>query len=213
MKNILTKLHAMQAEIERMEKDGRNTLQNYTYLSETQVTLKIKELLDKHGVMFLPKSIEEKAITEISPTSKGTKQYVTTVKVSYIFADIETGETYEGSIEGQGTDTGDKGIYKAITGSIKYVYMKTFNIPTGDDPEKDTKKTSAGRYQQPTNTPTGLVNPKQLALIHILIEQSNADKQGIHTAYNITSLNELTSPQASTLIDQLKAKIAKAKGE
>lgn len=141
MKNILAKLHDIQSEVERMEKDGRNTFQNYNYLSETQVTLKIKELLDKHNVMFLPKEITEKQVTEISPTSKGTKQYVTTVTVKYVFADVETGETYEGSIEGQGSDTADKGIYKAITGAIKYVYMKTFNIPTGDDPERTQEKT------------------------------------------------------------------------
>lgn len=36
---------------------------------------------------------------------------------------------------GEGMDTGDKAIYKAITGAQKYVLMKTFLIPTGDDPE------------------------------------------------------------------------------
>jgi hypothetical protein len=148
MKNILAKLHDIQAEVEKMGKDGRNTFQNYNYLSETQVTIKIKELLDKHNVMFLPKEITEKQVTEISPTSKGTKQYVTTVTVKYAFADVETGEMYEGSIEGQGSDTADKGIYKAITGAIKYVYMKTFNIPTGDDPERTEKKTF--QYQNGT---------------------------------------------------------------
>ena len=37
-------------------------------------------------------------------------------------------------------DTGDKWVYKAITGAVKYIFMKTFQISTGDDPEKDEVK-------------------------------------------------------------------------
>jgi hypothetical protein len=33
----------------------------------------------------------------------------------------------------------DKGVYKALTGSEKYFLMKAFLIPTGDDPEKESK--------------------------------------------------------------------------
>jgi hypothetical protein len=38
---------------------------------------------------------------------------------------------------GEGQDAGDKGPYKAMTGAQKYALMKTFMIPTGDDPEAD----------------------------------------------------------------------------
>jgi hypothetical protein len=31
-------------------------------------------------------------------------------------------------------------VYKAITGAVKYIFMKTFQISTGDDPEKDIVK-------------------------------------------------------------------------
>ena len=37
-------------------------------------------------------------------------------------------------------EVGDKGVYKAITGAVKYIFMKNFLIPTGDDPEKDNNK-------------------------------------------------------------------------
>ena len=60
--------------------------------------------------------------------------------VTYKFVDIESGESIGDFACGQGADKGDKGVYKAITGAIKYVYMKTFNIPTGDDPEKNDRK-------------------------------------------------------------------------
>lgn len=118
-----------------MEKDGTNTFQSYKYLSETQITFKMKTLLDKHGVMFTY-SAEVKSCVPFT-TSKGGSQNLTTVAVKYRFNDVESDESLDGVVDGQGADTGDKGVYKAITGAIKYIYMKTFNIPTGDDPEND----------------------------------------------------------------------------
>jgi hypothetical protein len=49
-----------------------------------------------------------------------------------------TGETLDYPWMGWGVDPGDKGGYKAITGAEKYFLMKTFLIPTGDDPEVTT---------------------------------------------------------------------------
>ena len=142
MKNILKKLHTIQSEVGHMEKDGKNTFQNYKYLSETQVTLTMKKLLDKHEVVFIHSS-EIINLTEATPTKQGTKQFITNLKVVYRFYDIESGEFVEGHVAGQGEDTGDKGVYKAITGAIKYIFMKNFMIPTGDDPEKTSDKPQA----------------------------------------------------------------------
>ena len=134
MKKILGKLYNVQLDIQKMEKDGRNTFQNYNYLSETQITLKIKQLLDKHGLIFSHSS----RITNILPfkSAKGVQNFLTNILVDYSFYDIVSGEKIRGKVAGQGTDSGDKGVYKAITGAIKYIYMKNFLIPTGDDPEQ-----------------------------------------------------------------------------
>jgi hypothetical protein len=51
--------------------------------------------------------------------------------------DTESDEIIEGSFEGSGIDQGDKALYKAITGGIKYILSSTFLIPTGDDPENE----------------------------------------------------------------------------
>lgn len=39
---------------------------------------------------------------------------------------------------GSGQDSGDKAIMKAQTAAIKYAYLLSFAISTGDDPENDT---------------------------------------------------------------------------
>ena len=133
MKAILKKLHKIQSEVGKMEKDGKNTFQNYNYLSETQVTVKMKKLLEENGVVFTHSSTITKTFPFMS--AKGVQNFLTNIEVEYSFYDIETGEVLTGTASGQGTDSGDKGIYKGITGAIKYIFMKNFMIPTGDDPE------------------------------------------------------------------------------
>lgn len=135
MKNILEKLHLVQCEIKRMNKDGFNSFNKYNYLSETQITETIKELFDKHRIVFHFQS--EVTETKEYQGGKGDTQFLVTAKIHYAFYDVESGEKLDGIVYGQGADKGDKGLYKAITGAIKYLYMKTFNIPTGDDPEND----------------------------------------------------------------------------
>lgn len=134
-KKLLAKLHEIQKEVEYMQKDGRNSAQGYNFLSERQITETFKGLLEKHGILFYYSS----TIKSVEPTPSG-KQVRTDVEVQYAFVDVETGESHSGVAAGQGTDANDKGVYKAITGAIKYVFMKTFMIPTGDDPEEDTKE-------------------------------------------------------------------------
>ena len=94
----------------------------------------MKTLFDKHKILFNYSS----SIYDIQPVGTGGTM-LTTVNVRYGFIDSESGQELSGSAVGQGTDKGDKGVYKAITGAIKYIYMKSFNIPTGDDPENEKK--------------------------------------------------------------------------
>lgn len=142
---------AIQREIKTMPKDGKNTFQNYKYLTETQVTTQMKELFDKYGVLFNYSS------NIVSETAREKGSVLTTVCVVYSFVDTESEEIWTGHAVGQGQDNGDKGVYKAITGAIKYIYMKTFNIPTGDDPEKDSPGYAKGAGNSKIPKPAPIV--------------------------------------------------------
>lgn len=133
--SLLKKMAGIQKDVQYMQKEGRNASQGYRFLSERQITEKFKELFEQHGVVFH----YESKITDVRPTPSG-KQLLTAVDVLYRFIDVDTGESIEGQAAGQGTDANDKGVYKAITGAIKYIFMKTFLIPTGDDPEDDSRE-------------------------------------------------------------------------
>ena len=137
---VLKKIVAARKGVTKLQKEGKNESQNYNYLKETQVTELIKQLIDDNGLVFLYST----RVIGHRRTPKGS-QDVDIVEVRYYIADADTGKYFTGKMVGYGADTGDKGVYKAVTGAIKYILMKTFFIPTGDDPEDDSKEKKGKR--------------------------------------------------------------------
>lgn len=135
-KTLKQKLMDVSRGINYLKKDKQNTMQGYNYLSEAKIKETIKREFEKQGIIF-NYSTNDVSQYEISPTHKGTKQFCVVVKGTYSFIDIDSEDRIDGYWAGSGTDTGDKGLYKAITGGIKYVLNTNFLIPTGDDPEND----------------------------------------------------------------------------
>ena len=135
-KNLKQKLLEVSKNIKYLGKDKKNKMQGYSYLSEAKIKEVFKKEFEGNGVLF-NYSTDEVREYEISPTSRGTKQFCTIAKGTYRFMDVESDEEIVGMWHGSGTDTGDKGLYKAITGGIKYVINTNFLTPTGDDPEND----------------------------------------------------------------------------
>lgn len=131
-KTLLRRLHAIQGEVEDMKKEGWNDFSKYQYLTASQVVSRIKELMDKHGVLFAY-STELLRFEEV-----GKSQKAAIVKIDYTFfnADDEK-DVLKGRFDSLAGDTGDKQVFKAVTGGIKYIFTGTFCIANEDDPEKD----------------------------------------------------------------------------
>jgi hypothetical protein len=123
-----------------IQKDKRNTFHGYSYASEAAIKAALHEAFVANGLILLPPSIDEvrdEAREEKDRNGNSKITLVTTIKVRFAIADVETGEQVEGVLSGRGVDPLDKGIYKAITGALKYYLTTTFLIPTGDDPEAE----------------------------------------------------------------------------
>jgi len=153
--------------VNRVPKNGYNSFHKYNYATESDLTESIRPILFESGLAFFSTVLEQERDGEF-----------TKVKMEFTLADIETGETLKSTFWGEGQDKGDKGLYKAYTGATKYFLMKTFLIPTGDDPEAD--------HSTDERNATGNVNPpkakaateKQLNLINKLLKDV-ADAKGI----------------------------------
>lgn len=135
---IARKLVSLMHTAGTIEKRGRNTNQKYAFVQEADLVnsvrpamVDLKLLLHQTTTFYDTRPMYE--------TRSGGTMYLTTVGISYTWVDGETGESYQnpGVFYGTGADTGDKGVYKAATGSLKYFLLKTLLIGSGDDPEAD----------------------------------------------------------------------------
>lgn len=141
MQTLVGKLAQIMADTPWVEKKGRNTFFNYDYAKESDILDAIRDRLAANGI-FVFTSIESMEFRETSKkTRDGSPMNLVFVKTKHTFSDGESGETVEVNGFGSGEDSGDKAIYKAITGAMKYFVSKNFLMSTGDDPEREDERT------------------------------------------------------------------------
>ena len=136
-KKIAAKLVKVMEECSHVLKRGTNDFHHYSYATSADVLEKVNSALVANKICALVKP--ELIGLENVTNAKGNVEHLSTVKVDITLIDAESGEKVEISGMGNGQDAGDKAVMKAETAAIKYAYMLSFAISTGDDPEADTR--------------------------------------------------------------------------
>jgi hypothetical protein len=145
-RGLVIKLCEVMASVGYMQKRGSNVSQNYRYLKEADVADAMREEFSKRNVFIFPNLVKNERVKIVrSKTYKDVIEekvtYATDVEIDWTFVDGDTGQEKTCRIPGCSESPGDKGVYVAMTGSEKYLLMKSFLIPTGDDPEDDKNET------------------------------------------------------------------------
>lgn len=125
--NLYKKISEVMKDVAYLKKDDHIKFgsTNYKAISEEKVTQAVRASLIKHGLIILP--IKQEHLKEGN---------LSTVNTTYKIVDIDTGIYEEIVSSGTGVDTQDKGVGKAMTYAYKYLLLRTFAIPTGEDPDK-----------------------------------------------------------------------------
>ena len=126
--NVYQRIAEVMKEIQHLSKDGKISFgtTNYKAISEEKVTTVVRESLIRNGLVIVPVGQDHKR-----------EGNLTTVDVNYRVQNIEDKEDFiEVTSSGTGADTQDKGVGKAMTYAYKYMLLRTFAIPTGEDPDK-----------------------------------------------------------------------------
>ena len=137
MKKIAAKMIAVMRECRHIAKNGTNSFHGYTYATSADVLSKVNAALVEQGLASLV--IPELISLEEVKTVKGNIEHLATVKVNITLIDRDSDESVLITGIGSGQDSGDKAVLKAQTAAIKYAYMLSLSISTGDDPEADTR--------------------------------------------------------------------------
>lgn len=136
--SLVNKILKIMEEVDYVQKDGTNTFHNYNYATDKNLLSIYREKFIKYSIIAIP------SVTKVEYNDT-----ITNIDMTITLVCCETGEKVEVPWAGQGQDKGDKGLYKAKTGGFKYFLMKTFMLPTGDDPELDTRKPKKKTRQKP----------------------------------------------------------------
>ena len=126
--NIYEKIRYIMAQVEYIQKDDHVQFKttNYKALSEEKITSIMHKQFVDQGLLVFP--------VEQSWTRTGD---ITHVDVKYRIVNAENPEEFIEVVScGDGFDTQDKGSGKAMTYAFKYMWLRTFAIPTGEDPDK-----------------------------------------------------------------------------
>lgn len=137
MKNLAKKMIDVMKDCSRVLKNGENSFHHYKYVTSADVLEKVNAALVKNGIcsIAVPELLNMVEVTNL----KGNIEHLATVKMDILLIDKDSGETVTITGMGSGQDGGDKAIMKAQTAAIKYAYLLSLAISTGDDPEADLK--------------------------------------------------------------------------
>ena len=145
--NIYQKMSAITAELSAVAKNlevgvGKN---KYNAVGEADVLRAVKPLENKHGIYSYPfsRKIIESGTIESETVDYATKEKIVKrslferIETVYRFVNIDAPEeVIDITTYGDGIDSQDKSVGKAMTYGDKYALLKAYKIITGEDPDQ-----------------------------------------------------------------------------
>jgi hypothetical protein len=158
-RKLLLKLSQILGEVGAIPKTGFNSFHKYYYHSEADINSAFQGHFFNHKIMFSASMIDSEMRTTL--TGKGNTEYIYKANMRFTFFDAETGESLTGCMSGEGQDNGDKALYKSISGTQKYILMKTFMVTDHMDPEGDptVDERNSGKASTPSKPSNQPITP------------------------------------------------------
>lgn len=211
--NIYQKINEVMKSIEYLTKDDQVAFGNTKYkaISEEKVTTAVREQLVKQGIVIIP--VQQQAENkELIRTDKQVNM-LTTVHVRYRIQNIDDVNDYiEVESTGTGVDTQDKGVGKAMTYAYKYMLLRTFAIPTGEDPDKiSSAETDAKMSNEITTKQDGekIIDKKMIESLNMAIKNANIQSNVVEivlSQYGYKNTSEIKLKDYMNIVNDLKSK-------
>ena len=189
MDNIFQKINKVMNDVKYLMKDDNvvtnaKTGASYKAISEEKVTSELRKAMIKHGIVIIPIEMITKREDETLKDFQGNDKVnrITTVETRYRIQNIDDKDDYIIAVSaGTGVDTQDKGVGKAMTYAYKYLLLRTFAIPTGEDADQISSEVYSSQFQ----TQKTKITEAEESELRIRIKESN-----VPTARVVNVLNE-----------------------
>ena len=153
---LIQKLVSVYEKIDHIDKTGHNKNQNYDFVRAADMVRAVRKALFELGVYAEVNFTNERQYTIPREKAPNAPFAAVDVRCDIVFHDSESTDTIHASGLGTGADTGDKAIYKAMTGAIKYGLRSAFLVPDEADPEADEavdERPAPSSYEDLQNSP------------------------------------------------------------
>ena len=207
--NIFQKINEVMKAIEYLTKDDKVEFGNTKYkaISEEKVTTAVRKELVKQGIVIIP-IMQESTVTELIRTDKSVNQRAD-VHTRYRIQNIDdVNDFIEVESNGSGVDTQDKAVGKAMTYAYKYMLLRTFAIPTGEDPDKISSAETDYKIQSEINAEKVIDKTKVQALNKSIENAGITDEvvELILSGYGYSSTSEIKVKDYNSIVQDFKSK-------
>ncbi len=197
---LAEKIVNIMSEVQKLQKDDNVEFgkTKYKALSEEKVTTIMRDKLVKYNIFVYP--IEQEWSREGN---------ITHVNIKYRMVNAENPSDYIDIVScGDGADTQDKGSGKAQTYAFKYMWLRTFALPTGEDPDKISSDELDAKEAEQKALEETITNKEVMLLENML---SDEQKAWAFKAYQVDALSAMSKAQYGDLMKRLNAQ--KKKGD
>jgi hypothetical protein len=192
-------------------KDGKNRHQSYEYITEKQYKNNFKQARAEAGLLWKMEEVGHEYLGTISD-----KMHLILTSFRGRLIDPDTGDYEEYLFSGSGADNGDKALYKAYTGGLKFFLASNYLVAEGNDPENDAEEVRAAKpvhvpperreeIKQAAADQSGPATEEQLEAVALgitLLEEAGMDAETISSFTEMLQV-ELTKADAEQLIDTI----------
>lgn len=144
MPNLYKKLSLITNDLQTVAKNLEVAITKnakYKAVGEADVLRAVKPLENKYRIYSFPVSreiVESNTLESVDYNGNTKKQLFVRIKVVYRFVDIDKPDEFvDITSYGDGIDSGDKSVGKAMTYADKYALLKAYKIVTGEDPDQE----------------------------------------------------------------------------
>ena len=167
----------------------------YKYLSEKEIVPAVRDVMWKHGITITP--IGAEPISDKQVGKMTTKTFRITFRICH-----SSGGNMICQTLGEGFDSGDKTVYKVMTGAYKYLLRQTFSLSGGEDPDDTPSPQHETRNPPPQKKPTTPDEIKAWLLGEI---DRNRYADGI-TKLETAAKQKLTGPQLADVLARVASR-------
>ncbi len=203
-------------EVDAVAKDRNNPQQGYKFRGVEDVMNMLQPKLAKHGI-FMTSEMHEEVHREEKASKSGGILTTSIVTLTITFH-AEDGSSVSSCLPGEGMDSGDKSLNKALSAAYKYIMFQVFCIPTEDlkdsedespEPEKQTTPKNPPETRQDAQGKEPAHGAREILLkkVHALGSQIGWDhermKQEYTQQFQVTSMAEMSAEQLEQFCDYL----------